>query len=140
MIFPLTTFLQSSKLIVWSICIGVNVAIIGSYIFKSYIGKFISTLVSKGATSEEGAKSLSELGYSKDKLIKRLLKKEGSLRRVVTPLDENEENKRFYIKDEHINKAKALVGGKLRWYFIPIFLVATIILSYLVLLVLPFLT
>ena len=83
----LSVALNSPVLLIWAACIGFNIAMIFTYVFKKVQGEFISKLLEKEATNKEKALSLEELGYSSDKvkgkILSFLLRDGASMRRLI---------------------------------------------------------
>ena len=140
------------SLVIWSICIGVNLGFLYSYFSKNIIGSVVRRLIGAGAASEDSAKTLAELGYKKFSFFhKVILKDTGSLRTLILaaggaiPEAENEEgvmakdweNARFYIPESNLQKAKSAYGTPQKWFYIPIFVVLSTILSYLMTVIMP---
>ena len=142
------------QLIVWAIYIGVNLGFLYSYFSKNIVGDVVRRLTVVGATSEENAKSLSELGYKKFSFFhKVLLKDSSSLRSLICvagntiPKAINEEgvmapdweSAKFYIPDAKLQKAKISYGTPQKWFYIPIFVVLSTIISTIMAFIMPIL-
>ena len=140
------------NLIIWAICIGVNLGFLYNYFSKNIVGSIVRRLISAGATSEEGAKTLPELGYKRFSFFhKVVLKDTSNLRRIISvaggaiPRAINEEgvdgpdweNARFYIPESQLAKAKASYGTAQKWFYIPIFVVLSTILSAMMTVIMP---
>ena len=140
------------NLIIWAICIGVNLGFLYNYFSKNIVGSIVRHLISAGATNEEGAKTLSELGYKRFSFFhKVVLKDTSNLRRIISvaggtiPRAINEEgvdgpdweNARFYIPECQLAKAKASYGTAQKWFYIPIFVVLSTILSAIMAVIMP---
>ena len=146
---------DSPELIVWSACIGFNIAMIVAYIIRKTTGVFVSKLFDAEATDVESAKTLSELGC-KSRLLKLFLKDGSTLRRTVSVVSEDDKlpiikgtkaksmsdfaNARFYIAEEKKDRAASFKKGKLGWKWIPICTILSVILSLLVIDLLPIFT
>lgn len=139
--------------IVWGICIGVNLAFIVSFIVRNHTGKIVRKLLSF-PVGEEGSKTFSELGYEKVGFLHKVILKDGStLRRIIfveggqIPKAENTEgvlvpdweNARFYIPEEQRARAESLYGKEQKWIFLPIFIIASVLLSSLMAWLMPLL-
>ena len=140
------------NLIIWAICIGVNLGFLYNYFSKNVVGEVVRRLMSAGATSEEGAKTLGELGYKRFSFFhKTILKDSSNLRRIVSvaggaiPRATNVEgvegtdwdSARFYIPESQLTKAKASYGTAQKWFYIPIFVVLSTILSAVMAVIMP---
>ena len=138
MLYPLFASTRSPELIVWAACIGIIVALIISFIVKKIQGGFVSALIEKGALDTDRALTVSKSGASV--LIKMFLKKNSSLYQIVSVCEGTDANNpRFYIKEEHLKKAESFSKGIMKWYMLPIFAIATLLLAYAVILLLPYL-
>lgn len=92
--FFLTIAFDSPILLIWAACIGFNIAMIFTFVFKKIQGEFISKLLEKEATSKEKALSLENLGYSSKKIngkILAFLLHDGSILRKLVRTDKDEE-------------------------------------------------
>ena len=148
----LNTSFGSPILLIWSICIGLNIAVIFAYVVRRTTGALLNKLFNEEAFDEDNAKTLSELGCD-SKLYKSALKDGKTLRRIVSVA--NDDNKlpfaksasgkrifdfgtaRFYIKEENKNKAANLKKGNFRKIFFPIFTILSVILAQLIVDLLP---
>ncbi|MBQ4108993.1 MAG: hypothetical protein IJC80_06295 [Clostridia bacterium] len=140
------------NLVIWAICIGVNLGFLYSYFSKNIIGSVVRRLIGAGATCEENAKTLGELGYKKFSFFHKVILKDTSNIRTMIyalggkiPEAENEEgvmakdweNARFYIPESNLQKATSAYGTPQKWFYIPIFVVLSTILSYLMTVIMP---
>ncbi len=153
--YYLSLAFDSLELIIWSACIGFNVAMIISFLLKRIEGAFISRLLQIGASSEESAVTLSQLEQDDNKTLKMFLKDGSTLRNTVylvsgsLPRESTEEkrrgqpildNARFYIPEDKLEKAESISKGVLKWYFLPIYTILSVIITIIVLMLLPILT
>jgi hypothetical protein len=88
-------------LIVWSIFIGVVVAVISGYIIKSKLGSLVRNLLDKGIDSPEKAVSLSDLGLQKSFFIKLALKSPINFTNLLVAITEDG---RFYSNNTYTNE------------------------------------
>ncbi len=120
----------SVKLIVWAVFAGFVFASLLAIYQKRLIGGVVKTMLAEGATSPEGAKTVSELGYSTDWFVKNALRTDVTLARFVSRIDkepgEDEEPKltrsgrpvidfetaRFYIPEDLKYKAEVRYARK----------------------------
>ena len=150
MLHYLSVSFDSYQVILWSICIGFNVAMLLSFLFKHTEGKLISRLLSQNASSEDSAVSLSDIGLGKSKYIMRRLRDESTLRHIVSLAGGQElsltkggkakndfSSAKFYISEENSKKASSMQKGALKWYFLPIFCAVSIALTSFVNYVIP---
>ena len=136
---------RAPELFVWCICLGFNIAMVAAYIIKRAEGELIKGLLDKGATSEENAFTLGELGLEKKRLIKLFLRDGSTLRRMVVAVSGERGavekgaqqgrqeldfcSVRFYIPESMMRKANSMKKGVLRWYLLPIFAVVSVGIS-----------
>ncbi len=79
--------LESLEIVVWGLFIGFVIASLMAVYNKGLIGGFIKALLSNECTSEESAKTISELGYGTDYFVKNALRTNTVLRRFVVRVD-----------------------------------------------------
>ena len=140
-----------TNVIIWSICIGVNLGFIYNYYTKNLLGSIIRKLLAE--SSEENPKTLSELGVKRVTLWHKLILREGSyLRRLISvsggalPKKKDAkgqdvydwENARLYVSDHNRQKAKDAYGTAQKWIFLPIFLVLSVLVSAVMCILMPF--
>ena len=138
------------NLIIWSICIGVNLGVLYNYYSKNIVGSLVRRLFT--INSEENAKTIKELGYKKCTLWHKLvLKDTSSLRKLISvvggkiPTAKNEEgqevkdweNARFYIPESK-SSAKDAYKTAQKWIYLPIFTILSVIISVLMCFLMPF--
>lgn len=154
MSYFLSLAFDSPELIIWSACVGFNVAMIISFLLKRIEGTFISSLLSLGASSKESAVTLSQLGQDGNKALKWFLKDGSTLRNTVYLVGDSLptkstkkrrkepvfDNARFYIPEDKLEKAESIGKGGLRWYFLPIYAILSVIITIIVIELLPILT
>ena len=81
----------SVKLIVWAMFIGFVLAALMAVYNKRVIGGFVKDVLAQGCLSEKDAKTLVDLGYGKDWVIKNALRSDTVLRRYVTRVRDEDE-------------------------------------------------
>ena len=133
----LNLFLQASptrspELIIWSACIGINIALIFAFATRRIQGDFVSALLNRGAVDVSTALSLEQLNSAK--IVKWFLKDESSLRKIVSRTEDN----RYYIEEKHTDKASWLIKGNMKWYILPLFAILIVALSYIIVSLLPY--
>lgn len=153
---------DSPELLIWAACIGFNIAMVVTYILKKIQGNFISKLISSEAKSRESAVSFEELGYEwrdingkgkSNSLLQFFLRDNGSLRKLVkvdgdklpTVTKNGKEAAdfslaRFYIDEKDLKKAESFKKGVIKWYFLPIFAIFSVIIAAGIIALLPFLS
>ncbi len=97
--------------ILWPLVAGVILAACAVFFNKQTVGKFVKKLFDVQAINEESAKSLAELGFEKNALVKFALRTGSTLRKVirVAPVDGEEQTaaqERYYIPDECAYRAE----------------------------------
>ncbi len=141
--------LVSPSVIVWSICVGANIAFIASFFSRNVTGKLVRSMLSN-AIGISNAKTLFELGSRSNWFTRSILKNGSTLRNIVSVVGDaiptrvdgeklvpDFENARFYIKEANILKAKNAYGAETKWYLLLIFIVISIGAAYLMSLVMP---
>ena len=152
---------DSPVLLVWAACIGFNIAMVVTFVLKKTQGKFLAKLIESGANSEETAASLGDLGYEwrnlngkgkANSLLQFFLRDEGSFRRIVKvcggklPTVTSEKGKevadfgnaKFYIEEKDLDKVNSFKKGVLKWYFLPLFAILSVLIAWGIIMVLPF--
>lgn len=109
----------SLPFIVWMLIAGVIIAFIIIFCNKKIVGAFVSAIIESGATSEDTAKTISELGQEGNTTAISLYKSSSSLKKIIltVPSDaettgdkHSYENARFYIPKESLGRAKKQYG------------------------------
>ena len=77
-------------MIVGGLCLGMMIACVAAYIQKKHIGKFIRTLLAEKAHDKQAAKSLAELGFDKNALIKHELSIPSATRKLIAVVEDDE--------------------------------------------------
>ncbi len=73
----------SLPLIIWGICVGIALGVVYALVCRTASGRLVRALVRSGASDDASAKTLAELGLSKNLLARSLLKEGSSMRRSV---------------------------------------------------------
>lgn len=108
-------FLQSTsgmtlELVVWSLFIGVVIASGVSFYNKWILGSFVRRLLAEKAETPGSGKTLEEAGFSKNPIIRRALRRNLALRRVVSfDLGEADCSDEVRLTADNIAKAKFFV-------------------------------
>lgn len=79
---------STTELIAVSVFIGATLASIAVFFNKNIIGRVVRALISAGANDPESAKTLDELGMSRNFFVKRALSGGGALRKLVNEADD----------------------------------------------------
>ena len=143
----ISTGYVSIDVVVWSICIGANLAVLLGYYSKNYIGAFVRKLLSSGI-GEENAKTIYEIGFERHFIIKCMLRDSSSLRNTVSVIGEalpkigitlkngkerkkiDWQNARFYIAESNEEKATHSYGEKFKWIYLPLFIVISCLCAW----------
>lgn len=75
--------LPPAEIFAWSIFIGVVIATIAMFCHKYFLGGFVTKLAKSGAESPETAKSLAELSYNNNIMVKLAIADGKPLRKVL---------------------------------------------------------
>ena len=113
----LTTSLQSPELIIWSICIGANVALWICFIVRKIQGDFLLQLLEKGSSDEESALPLSKIKHSP--LLPLFLKTTSTLSSVASTVTTDSGEIAYFIPAEREKKARTLSIKGMKWYIMP---------------------
>lgn len=139
------------NVIIWSICIGVNLGVLYNYYTKNILGSIIRRLLK--FEGEESAKTITQLGYKKPNFWHKVVLRDGSqLRKLIsvvggsipTTKDKNDtsipdwEQARFYIPISTRKKAADAYGNPQKWIFLPIFIVLSVLISIGMCFLMPF--
>lgn len=102
-------------LAVWAIILGIIVSWIIAFCNQKITGTLVSSLISAGATSEENAKTLAELGQEYNVSAVSKYKSSSSVRKIIVSVPETKQitaETRLYIPEEKLPQATRLYGGK----------------------------
>ena len=89
--FDLTSINSASFLfLVGGLYVGILLGVLFSLIVRVHSHKIVKALSEHGAADRESAATLAELGLEKNRVVRGLLKTDGSLRRVVACANETE--------------------------------------------------
>lgn len=150
---PLYIRFDSPELLIWAACIGFNLAMILTFIVKGSVCNLILKLIDAGATSEDSAVTLVQIGV-KSPLIRFMLREGSTLRRVVMaqggslPIKKSEKGKeqidfeagKIYLDTSCEKKISSLKKGVFKWWLIPICTVVSIVIAVAVIALLPVLS
>lgn len=113
----------SLPFIVWMLIAGVIIAFIIIFCNKKIVGAFVSSIIDSSATSEDTAKTLSELGQEGNTTAISLYKSSSSLKKIILTINpdgeptdgksgnRSYENVRFYIPEDMLLRAKKQYAG-----------------------------
>ena len=139
------------NLIIWCICVGVNLGFFYGFYTKNIVGSFVRRLLN--INSEENAKTITELGYKKiNPWHKMILRNNSLLRKVISvqggslPITERKdglrvtswESAKFYISESNKQKATNAYGVPQKWIFLPVFVILSVLISVGMCFLMPF--
>ena len=90
--------------IIWSIIIGVFIAVVITYINKKTIGKLVNKLLALPADSEENAVTLDELGFGKKSSLRYALRPTSTLSSIIKRTDDG----RIFIPEDQQYRAESV--------------------------------
>ena len=130
---------DTTDFIIWTICIGVCIALIISHFYKKIAGPFVRTLIAYEHFDEDSAVTLDELKMNKRFLRLMLRSKTLILSHVSVvggeiPRDENGKldiaSAKFYIEKDKCDKAKCTFSETGRFLGLILTLIVIIALCY----------
>lgn len=95
---------ESFDILLWTIFFGICLASGYAFMLKKVLGDFVNKLIEDGAVNIYGAKSLDELGYSENKMIKFALRPNEPLRKALEVTDDSPE--KYYISSDSLETVK----------------------------------
>lgn len=155
-IFLQGTQIVDTSTIIWAMCVGANIAFIATFFIRNFNGIIVRRLLDKGIGSKH-AYTFGELGISGALLFvcKHLLRDGSVLRNTVScvggkipsvPVEKETDSDsqkdiepsfrlaydqaRFYIDERNEEKARSSYGTKTSWWLLPLFIVASVAISY----------
>ncbi len=75
---------SSFLFIVWGICVGILLGVLLSLIYRVHAHKIVASLTEHGALDRDHALTLSDLGFAKSRVIRRMLGEGGSMTSIVS--------------------------------------------------------
>jgi hypothetical protein len=95
---------MTSASIVWSIILGVFIAVVITYINKKTIGKLVDKLLAFPADNGENAVSLDEIGFGGKGSLRYALRPSSTLSNII----KHTEDGRYYIPEDQQYRAETL--------------------------------
>lgn len=95
---------MTSASIVWSIIIGVFIAVVITYINKKTVGKLVDKLLSLPADTEENAVSLDDIGLGNKGSLRYALRPSSTLSNIIKHTDGG----KYYIPEDQQYRAETL--------------------------------
>lgn len=107
----------SITLVIWSIVLGIIIALSITFYQKRVIGSFFRALIKENAVDEENAKSIHEISQTENDAVISKLKRSPSFRKMVTAVNENgtdtvDENTKFYLSEAQLIRVRDQWGEK----------------------------
>lgn len=81
---------SSMLFLIWAIYAGIVIGVLLSMICRVYAHRIVKAAVDKGADSEANAKTVEELGLGKGWIVRRMLRADSGLRKVLCCANEQE--------------------------------------------------
>ena len=94
----------TSASIIWSIIIGVFIAVVISYINKKTVGVLVNKLLALPADSEENAVTLDEIGFGNKGSLRYALRPSSTLSSIIKHTEDN----RYYIPEDKQYRAEII--------------------------------
>lgn len=76
--------------LIWAICIGIAIGVLLSMICRVYSHRIVKAAVDSGADSEKNARTITEMGLGNKWIIRRMLRTDSGLRRILCCVNEAE--------------------------------------------------
>lgn len=144
---------DSPELLIWAACVGFNIAIVISYIFRGCVSKLITKLLDVNAIDSESSVTLPSINAC-NFLTRYLLRDNSTLCKVVKIKDGEPvliktakgksvvdyDNSKFYLDMSNEKKICSMKKGAIKWWLIPVFTLVSIILSLVIIYLLPFMS
>lgn len=92
---------ESFEVLIWAMFFAVCLASLYTFFLKKVLGDFVKKMIDSGAVNEYGAKSLEELGYDNNRMIKLALRPNEPLRKSLEV--SNDDPNKFYIPNDKID-------------------------------------
>lgn len=107
----------SITLVIWSIVLGIIIALSITFYQKRVIGSFFRALIKENAVDAESAKNIHEISQMENDAAISKLKRSSSFRKMVTIVNENgsdtvDENTKFYLSEDQLIRVRDQWGEK----------------------------
>lgn len=107
----------SITLVIWSIVLGIIIALSITFYQKRVIGSFFRALIKENAVDAESAKNIREISQTENDAVISKLKRSSSFRKMVTIVNENgsdtvDENTKFYLSEAQLIRVRDQWGEK----------------------------
>ena len=107
----------SITLVIWSIVLGIIIALSITFYQKRVIGSFFRALIKENAVDAESAKNIHEISQTENDAVISKLKRSSSFKKMVTIVNENgsdtvDENTKFYLSENQLIRVRDQWGEK----------------------------
>lgn len=107
----------SITLVIWSIVLGIIIALSITFYQKRVIGSFFRALIKENAVDAESAKNIHEISQTENDAVISKLKRSSSFRKMVTIVNKNgsdtvDENTKFYLSEDQLIRVRDQWGEK----------------------------
>ena len=107
----------SITLVIWSIVLGIIIALSITFYQKRVIGSFFRALIKENAVDAESAKNIHEISQTENDAVISKLKRSSSFKKMVTIVNENgsdtvDENTKFYLSESQLIRVRDQWGEK----------------------------
>ncbi len=107
----------SITLVIWSIVLGIIIALSITFYQKRVIGSFFRALIKENAVDAESAKNIHEISQTENDAVISKLKRSSSFKKMVTIVNENgsdtvDENTKFYLSEDQLIRVRDQWGEK----------------------------
>ena len=107
----------SITLVIWSIVLGIIIALSITFYQKRVIGSFFRALIKENAVDAESAKNIHEISQTENDAAISKLKRSSSFRKMLTIVNENgsdtvDENTKFYLSEDQLIRVRDQWGEK----------------------------
>ncbi len=99
---------NSISVILLFFIIGIILALVVQFLSQKFYGRFLKALADAGAVDELFSKTLKDLGFEKNVIVKYALKGKNTLTFIVERVTDENGEVRYYIPDSNSKKAESL--------------------------------
>lgn len=99
---------NSISVILLFFIIGIILALVVQFLSQKFYGRFLKALADAGAVDELFSKTLKDLGFEKNVIVKYALKGKNTLTFIVESVTDENGEVRYYIPDSNSKKAESL--------------------------------
>ena len=99
---------NSISVILLFFIIGIILALVVQFLSQKFYGRFLKALADAGAVDELFSKTLKDLGFEKNVIVKYALKGKNTLTFIIESVTDENGEIRYYIPDYNSKKAESL--------------------------------